>query len=215
MEIENTFFKDYQNLINSFEALKKEADNPFFKSKYVPLNAILPIVKKKCTEHNFILMQMPVTHEGKNFLRTVIEHKDGDNIEGQIEIVAKDQTDPQKVGGGLTYARRYSLTCMFGLEEEDDDGNKASQPYTTQKPQNATTGTKPQYPNNDDKEWITDVIFNAQAKNFNPNSTPQETMTKLRQVYKVAKSYEAKVERKLKEMKEIQDASNNVANTIT
>ncbi len=24
--------------------------------------------------------------------------------------------------------RRYSLTCMFGLEEEDDDGNLSAQP---------------------------------------------------------------------------------------
>lgn len=124
----NNFFKDYQNLINSFDRLKKDASNPFFKSKYVQLKDILKIAKEKCTEHNFILIQYPLFDDtlGRNTLQTILQHKDGQKITGNIEIVAKDPTDPQKVGGGLTYMRRYSLTCMLGLEEEDDDGNQAS-----------------------------------------------------------------------------------------
>jgi hypothetical protein len=125
--METTFFEDYTKLIDSFEALTKTEDNPFFKSKFVPLKVILPIVKKHCRENHFIFMQYPLVVEGKNTLHTSIEHKSGRIITGSIEIVAKDATDPQKIGGGLTYMRRYSLTCMFGLEEEDDDGNKASE----------------------------------------------------------------------------------------
>jgi hypothetical protein len=121
-----TFFQDYQNLIDSFEALSKSADNPFFKSKYVPLKVILPLVKENCKKHNFLFFQVPVFQEGKNLLNTIIEHKEGRKIEGKIEIVAKDAGDPQKLGAGLTYMRRYMLTCMLGLEEDDDDGNKAS-----------------------------------------------------------------------------------------
>lgn len=128
MEKEN-FFEDYKNLMISFEALKKSEANPFFKSKYVPLNQILPIVKEKCAEHNFIVYQYPKTAEGKTILTTVIEHKDGRKMEGDIEIISKDPNDPQKLGAGLTYMRRYSLTCMFGLQEEDDDGQRASTPY--------------------------------------------------------------------------------------
>jgi len=125
-EKKDSFFEDYQTLINSFEALKKTEANPFFKSKYVPLKIILPIVKENCTKHNFIFMQYPKLRDGKNMLITIIEHKSGRKINGSIEIVAKDSSDPQKIGGGMTYMRRYSLTCMFGLEEDDDDGNSAS-----------------------------------------------------------------------------------------
>ena len=149
MEKENTFFKDYQSLINSFEALKKEKENPFFKSKYVTLNQILPVVKAKCTEHNFILMQFPMVREvdegSKNTLATHILHKDGKEIKGEIEIISKDPNDPQKVGAGITYMRRYSLITMFGLEDEDDDGNLASntKPATIQQVKE-TFATPPQ-----------------------------------------------------------------------
>ena len=33
----------------------------------------------------------------------------------------------QGLGSAITYARRYSLVSMLGLEAEDDDGNKAVQ----------------------------------------------------------------------------------------
>ena len=32
----------------------------------------------------------------------------------------------QQLGSAITYARRYGLVSMFGLEQEDDDGNLAS-----------------------------------------------------------------------------------------
>lgn len=137
-EKKDSFFKDYQTLINSFEALKKTEANPFFKSKYVPLKIILPIVKENCAKNNFIFMQTPTISDigGKltNVLQTEIRHKSGEIIKGDIEIVAKDHTDPQKVGAGLTYMRRYMLTCMFGLEEDDDDGNSASGKITPRTP---------------------------------------------------------------------------------
>jgi len=121
--MENTFFKDYQSMLVEIEALKKDADNPFFNSKYVQLKDVLAEVKKVCVKNNFIFYQTPQAKDGKNFLKTTVQHASGEKIEGEIEIVAKDASDPQKIGGGLTYMRRYSLTCMFGIEEEDDDGN--------------------------------------------------------------------------------------------
>jgi len=132
---EGSFFKDYQALMTTMERLKKDENNPFFKSKYVPLREVLAEVKKVCAENNFIFYQYPITgnfsaDEGKitpiSTLKTIIEHKDGRRIEGEIAIISKDFTDPQKVGAGITYMRRYSLTCMFGIEEEDDDGKKVS-----------------------------------------------------------------------------------------
>jgi hypothetical protein len=47
-------------------------------------------------------------------------------------VVCKDASDPQKVGGAITYFRRYSLLCLLGLTpEEDDDGNAAARPALT------------------------------------------------------------------------------------
>ena len=124
----NNFFKDWQGLQASLGKLKKDTKNPFFKSKYVPLNQVLEVVKKECAKHNFIFMQTPVMFQGQPSLQTIVRHIGGELIEGNIPLVAKDPNDPQKIGGALTYMRRYSLVCMFNLEDEDDDGNKSSQP---------------------------------------------------------------------------------------
>jgi len=128
-----TFFKDYSNLMKSVQRLSKSESNPFFKSGYVPLRAVLQEAKRVCLENNFIFIQKPETRfrenttvPVQNTLITELIHKDGEKITGEIEIISKDPTDPQKVGAGLTYMRRYSLTTMFGIEDEDDDGNTAS-----------------------------------------------------------------------------------------
>lgn len=127
MATNNNFFKDWTALTADLEKLVKTEDNPFFKSKFVPLKQILPMLKEKCQKHNFIFIQSPRFRDGKNILYTGIIHKDGDIMYGEVELVSKDSNDPQKLGGAITYMRRYSLTCMFGLEEEDDDGNFSSQ----------------------------------------------------------------------------------------
>ena len=197
MEKENTFFKDYTNLINSFEALKKEAVNPFYGKGYVALNQILPVVKEKCTEHNFVLVQVLGNSEGKNILRTELRHKDGDRVQGEIEIVSKDSLDPQKVGAGITYMRRYSLVTMFMLEDEDDDGNTASTQtapvQATTKP--AYTKTPEQEQEDDNKPWITDEIFQQaiykllEAGTITKETPEGEVLKVLRTKYKVAKKY--------------------------
>ena len=37
-----------------------------------------------------------------------------------------DISDPQKLGGAITYYRAYTLQSLLGLQAEDDDGNTAS-----------------------------------------------------------------------------------------
>ena len=135
MESKGEFFKDYQAMLLAVDRLKKDETNPFFKAKYVQLKDVLAEVKKVCKDHNFIFYQKPSVRYKENnhvnVLETIIQHKDGEKIEGLIEIISKDNNDPQKVGAGLTYMRRYSLTTMFGIEEEDDDGDSNRKTTTT------------------------------------------------------------------------------------
>ena len=48
--------------------------------------------------------------------------------EGRIvsSIPLPEIQDPQKIGGAITYYRRYALVSLLGLQAEDDDGNTAS-----------------------------------------------------------------------------------------
>ena len=128
METSTTFFKDYQNLMMTLNTLSKSADNPFFKSKYVELKSVLQEAKRVCLDNNFVFYQYPEVINDKPVLTTILRHVSGEEIKGTVPVVAKDTNDPQKIGGGLTYMRRYSLTSMLGIEEEDDDGNSSSKP---------------------------------------------------------------------------------------
>jgi len=131
---QSDFYKDYGNLMIEIQSLAKNQDNPFFKSKYVPLKDVLAEAKKVCLSNNFIFIQRPIIRRNGpetgiiNVLVTELIHKTGETKVGEIELVRKDNSDPQKLGGALTYCRRYSLTAMLGIQEEDDDGNKTVAP---------------------------------------------------------------------------------------
>jgi hypothetical protein len=124
---ENTFFKDYQNLYMSADRLKKDAEG--YNYKYVQLKDVLAQAKKLCLENNFIFIQYTgFNSEMRSILKTELIHISGNRVIAQIPLPTKDPNDPQKVGGAITYMRRYSLTSILGLEEEDDDAKEASTP---------------------------------------------------------------------------------------
>jgi hypothetical protein len=101
--------------------LKKDGVNPHFRSSYVTLNEVLDKVKGPLNEAGVVIVQSP----GADGLSTrLIDTEDDTQIESFTPFV--NPADMQKLGGAITYARRYALISMLGLEDEDDDGNKAS-----------------------------------------------------------------------------------------
>lgn len=110
------------------EAVKKDAKNPFFKSNYVDINGILKAIQPTLTKCGISYSQMPdILENGTDVLRTVIF--DSEKPESRIESVSRlimGKNDMQQYGSAQTYARRYALVAMLGLEAEDDDGNMVS-----------------------------------------------------------------------------------------
>lgn len=105
------------------ENIGKDAENPYFKSKYASLEAIVDAIRAPLAENGLAYSQFPI---GKNKLVTVLMHNSGEFISSTVEMTPKD-TSPQAHGSVLTYMRRYSISAIFGLAtEEDDDGNSAS-----------------------------------------------------------------------------------------
>jgi hypothetical protein len=130
--MEKTFFEKMLEVQKELKPIIKDSDNPFFKSKYADINAILAEVKPILTAHGLLLTQGLVIRHGKNTIKTVIS--DG-NQESTSEMVLSDVNDPQKLGACITYFRRYALQSLLALEAEDDDGNTASgQPAQAMKP---------------------------------------------------------------------------------
>lgn len=107
---------------------KKDASNPFFKSKYADLNSVREAVIPILNEAGISVLQ-PIVHiDGKNFVKTMLLHVSGESIEGYTEIVYSKQNDAQAQGSGITYARRYGLQSIVCVGADDDDGNAASVP---------------------------------------------------------------------------------------
>lgn len=121
----------------------KGANNPFFKSKYAPLESILPAIKKPLADSGLVFTQYPSkitlfvqntgigdtgVYQVSPSLKTIlIDVESGETIESETPLILAKQ-DPQGVGSAITYMRRYALVSMLGLNcDEDDDGNHASE----------------------------------------------------------------------------------------
>lgn len=105
---------------------KKDAANPFFKSKYADLAAVVEAIKKPLTEHGLSYSQgTDIDEHGGVIVETLLMHKSGEWIEGRLRMMPV-KADPQGIGSCITYARRYGLQAIVGVPADDDDGNAAS-----------------------------------------------------------------------------------------
>lgn len=106
---------------------KKVAENPFFKSSYVPLDEVINVIKPYLAKHGLSFFQSS-GGDGKNItVTTMLMHESGEWIESDPLTVIATKADPQQAGSAITYARRYSLSAILGIaSEEDDDGNSGS-----------------------------------------------------------------------------------------
>lgn len=104
-------------------SIHKTANNPFFKSKYVPLDKILTAIGEPLKTANLSFVQFPEEQGG---LTTRLMHTSGEWMEATY-FMKPTKEDPQGYGSVITYQRRYALSAILGLNtDEDDDGNKAS-----------------------------------------------------------------------------------------
>jgi len=101
-------------------SIKKNSVNPHFKSSYANLNEVLDKVKPELSKLGILMFQ---ASSPEGLFTQLIDTEDDTKVDSFVPFV--NATDMQKLGGALTYARRYSLVTMLGLEDEDDDGNKA------------------------------------------------------------------------------------------
>jgi hypothetical protein len=109
--------------------IKKDSNNPFFKSNYAKLDAIQVHIHPHLQKCGLVVTQVNVFIDGNAFVKsTVWEVKSGESLDSIFPIVVSKNT-PQEYGSSVSYAKRYSLSGLLNLviEDEDDDGNAASQ----------------------------------------------------------------------------------------
>lgn len=109
---------DFQRLNIS---IVKDGTNPHFKSKYATLNEVLDKVKKPLNDMGVLILFQPEA----DGLRTILmDLESNTSVESFMKHVGIGNA--QSVLSCNTYYRRSSLVALLGLEDEDDDGNKAS-----------------------------------------------------------------------------------------
>jgi hypothetical protein len=108
-------------------AVKKNAKNLFFKNNYADINSVIESITPVLNELGLVFTQCPNIKDGMDVLttRVIVADDPKEFIESNVRLLLPS-ADMQKLGSAITYARRYALISMFGLETEDDDGNMAS-----------------------------------------------------------------------------------------
>lgn len=106
---------------------KNTADNPYYKSKYAPLQDVLNIARPLLAKHGLSVLQIPGGDGEHISVTTLLMHDSGEWIESDPLILKTDKPTAQGAGSAITYGRRYCLSAVLGISsEDDDDGNSAS-----------------------------------------------------------------------------------------
>ncbi len=106
----------------------KDATNPYFKSNYADLTAVIDAVKKPLNDNGIAFLQAVNMDTDKPVVETILLHETGQYISSKTPVFCTKPNDPQALGSGITYSKRYALQAILGLPTEDDDGNAASKP---------------------------------------------------------------------------------------
>ena len=99
----------------------KNATNPHFKRSYADINSIIETVEPILLDCGLLLIQ-PIKDD--KVYTIIVDIESGDRFESFMTL--PPITDAQKLGGAITYFRRYTLVSLLSLQAVDDDGHEAS-----------------------------------------------------------------------------------------
>lgn len=129
--------KALANFTTEAENASKNKNHPQFRAKYADLAEILNTVRPVLSKNGLSVIQAPSFIPGNNAekglvtVETVILHTSGEFISSKISAPIS-KNDAQGVGSAITYCRKYGLSAMLGIAQEDDDGNAAQAPRQCQ-----------------------------------------------------------------------------------
>lgn len=128
----STTLTDHATLSEALAAIRAElpafqrtADNPFYSSKYVPLDALIGIVPIALAHGVILNGDSEPTGTGWCYVLTATHIQSAKDRVCRVPLVGL--TDMQKTLAALTYAQRGAYGIMFQLQIGDDtDGNEAA-----------------------------------------------------------------------------------------
>ena len=146
-----------------------DATNPFLKSKYASLGAVIQSSRPILAKHKLSLVQFPISGLNPDLgnlpasaeertvqrsiptgdvigIESILIHESGEFIAERVTIPLteeKGKTKVQCAGSTLTYLRRYSWASILGMySDEDSDGSGILPVGMAASPHGATTSSK-------------------------------------------------------------------------
>jgi len=107
----------------------KDATNPHFRNRYASLKSCIKAIKPALNTNGFALIQAAGKDEQGHFIQTTFEHTSGGMFTSKF-YMEPEKKGMQGLGSAATYAKRYGLLGLAGIEPDedaDDDGNAADE----------------------------------------------------------------------------------------
>lgn len=163
------------------DKIKKNTENPYFKSKYAALPDILDAISIPLQESGLILTQ----HPDGDGLTTMLIHAESGEFFKSTGIMHPTKSDPQAIGSAITYQRRYSIGSILNLNiDEDDDGNKASEPVIRKSDSEQNNKFK-----DDVRPWLSEEQYKKALDRI--KSGEQGVYEKVNELFKMKKEFRA------------------------
>jgi hypothetical protein len=90
---------------------------------YADIGSCFSSIKPALLDNGINFSQPIIEQDGQLFLYTILRHTSGEFIKSRIELLRTADNNMQKLGGQITYARRYAILGIMGVVgDEDDDG---------------------------------------------------------------------------------------------
>lgn len=137
--------------------IAKDANNPFFKSKYASLSGILETISDPLVKSGLAIVQLP---ENENGLTTRLLHTSGEWMEATYTMKPKQDT-PQDRGSAITYQRRYAVGAILSLNIDDDDDGNAASGRIDKKEVVKETPNKKNTPTEEEKALLRNLVYSS------------------------------------------------------
>ncbi|QBQ41114.1 hypothetical protein E2P86_08075 [Sphingobacterium psychroaquaticum] len=161
-----SIYQKLDDLKSKIGKLSKDTSNPFYKSKYADINQLIELTDPLLRDNGLMCLQPIIDNQ---VVTQIIDLETSQMITSSITLPVSP--DPQKIGSAITYYRRYSLKSLLNIQEEDDDGNKASSNIQEE---------------DDKRPWLTEEQFNNYLKLVNKG---EKWLDKVEKKYRMKKAY--------------------------
>ena len=124
VEAKLALMKDFSEVQANIKQPKKDKQGAQFRNgqsyKYADLNSVISEIQEASQGHDIAYIQQPVMDGGKAGVDNYLLNSKGAIMDFGTYLLDVGGARPQDAGGAMTYARRYSISAIFGIASEED-----------------------------------------------------------------------------------------------